>query len=162
MLESKVPHGQVLGIDQSAVMLDQATRHNRRVVRTGRIQLQQGRFDALPWGANTVDKVLAVNVGYFFRSDAAEIRDARRVLRPGGMMAIYVTDKSAMMRWSFAGSDTHRVFDCNDLVALALSGGGLQSMKSRCHRSSLHSAFRGSLPCCKREQAAVTTESAGR
>ena len=104
-------------------MLGQAAQYNRCAIRNGRVQLQQGCFDNLPWDAETVDKILAVNVVYFFRADAAEIREARRVLRPGGMMAIYATDKSAMARWKFVSAETHRIFDHNDLVALILSGG---------------------------------------
>jgi SAM-dependent methyltransferase len=122
-LTSIASDGQVLGIDQSATMLGQASRYNRRAIRSGRAQLRQGRFDALPWSADTVDKILAVNVVYFFRADAAEIREARRVLRPGGMMAIYATDKSAMAQWKCCGPETHRIFDHDDLRAHILSGG---------------------------------------
>ena len=100
-LTSMVPRGQVLGLDHSEAMLGQAARYNRCAIRNGRVLLQQGCFDDLPWAAETVDKILAVNVVYFLRADAAEIREARRVLRPGGMMAIYATDKSAMARWKF-------------------------------------------------------------
>jgi SAM-dependent methyltransferase len=120
-LDSMVPHGRVLGIDHSAAMLDQAARYNRRAIRIGRVELRQGRFDGLPWDSNTVDKILAVNVVYFFRPEAAEIREARRVLRPGGMMAIYATDKSAMARWKFCSPETHRIFDRNELLALIMS-----------------------------------------
>jgi trans-aconitate methyltransferase len=66
ILESMVPHGRVLGIDHSRAMLDQAARYNRRAIRMGRVKLRQGRFDALPWDSDTVDKILAVNVIYFF------------------------------------------------------------------------------------------------
>ena len=121
-LNSMVPHGRILGIDHSATMLAQASRYNRRAIRTGRVQLQQGRFDALPWGSDTFDKILAVNVVYFFRADAAEIREARRVLRPGGMMAIYATHKSAMARWKFCCPETHHVFDEHDLLTLVRNG----------------------------------------
>jgi ubiquinone/menaquinone biosynthesis C-methylase UbiE len=122
-LTSMVPKGQVLGIDQSTVMYDQASRYNKHAIRSGRVQLQHGRFDALPWGADTVDKILAVNVVYFFRADAGEIREARRVLRPGGTMAIYATDKATMMNWRFCTPETHRTFDQDNLTAFILSGG---------------------------------------
>jgi ubiquinone/menaquinone biosynthesis C-methylase UbiE len=122
-LASMVPKGQVLGIDQSEVMCEQASRYNKRAIRKGRVELQQGRFDLLPWGADTVDKILAANVVYFFRADAGEIREARRVLRPGGTMAIYATDKSTMAAWRFCTPATHRTFDHEDLMAFILSGG---------------------------------------
>ena len=122
-LTSMVPDGRVLGIDHSEAMLGQAVRYNRCAIRNGRAELKQGRFNALPWGADTIDKILAVNVVYFLRADAAEIREARRVLRPGGLMAIYATEKSAMARWKFASPETHRTFDQNELVAFVVSGG---------------------------------------
>jgi SAM-dependent methyltransferase len=115
--------GHVLGIDQSATMLAQASRHNRRATKNGHVELRHGRFDALPWPTESVDKILAVNAVYFFRRDAVEIREARRVLRPGGMMAIYATDKSVMARWRFSGPDTHQAFDRDDLMALLRTGG---------------------------------------
>jgi ubiquinone/menaquinone biosynthesis C-methylase UbiE len=131
-LNSMVPHGRVFGIDHSAAMLAQASRYNRRAIRIGRVQLQQGRFDALPWASDTFDKILAVNVVYFFCADAAEIREARRVLRPGGMMAIYATHKSAMTRWRFCCPETHRLFDEHELLTLILKGADANDEVSVC------------------------------
>jgi SAM-dependent methyltransferase len=122
-LASLTGAGCILGIDQSATMLAQASRYNRRAIKTGRVELRIGRFDALPWPSASVDKILAVNTVYFFRKDAVEIGEARRVLRPGGAMAIYATDKSVMACWRFSGPDTHRRFGRDDLVALLRTGG---------------------------------------
>jgi SAM-dependent methyltransferase len=122
-LAALVGPGRVIGIDRSVAMLARASRYNRQAIDSGRIQLMRGHFDALPWPAESVDRILAVNVVYFFHEDAAEIREARRVLRPGGVMAIYATDKSVMARWKSSGPDTHRIFDRHDLVALLCRGG---------------------------------------
>lgn len=122
-LASLIGAGYILGIDQSATMLAQASRHNRRAIKSGRVELRRGHFDALPWPSASVDKILAVNTVYFFRRDAGEIREARRVLRPGGTMSIYATDKSAMARWRFSGPDTHHTFDRDGLMALLRTGG---------------------------------------
>jgi SAM-dependent methyltransferase len=73
-LTSLATNGLVLGVDHSICMLAQASRYNRRAIRLGRVKLQCGRFDALPWESHTVDKILAVNVVYFFRADGADIR----------------------------------------------------------------------------------------
>ena len=121
ILTSIVRRGTVLGIDHSAAMFAKASRHNREAVREGRAQLRQARFDALPWPAESIGKVLAVNVVYFFRPDGAEIREARRVLRPGGTIVMYATDKTAMAGLSF--SKTHQLFDQNDLADLLVRGG---------------------------------------
>jgi SAM-dependent methyltransferase len=122
-LAALAPRGVVLGIDQSPEMLALASRTNRRAIEQGRVQLRLGDFDALPCQSETVHKILAVNVIYFFRKPAEEIREARRVLRPGGVMAIYATDKATMSRWKFSGLDTHSLFDEDELRTLVMRGG---------------------------------------
>ena len=65
------------------------------------MQLRLGRFDALPWPSGSIGKILAVNVVYFFSEGGDEIREARRVLAPGGLMAVYATHKDTMQHWKF-------------------------------------------------------------
>jgi SAM-dependent methyltransferase len=113
--------GQVFGIDHSAVMSLQASRLNLRAIQDGRVRLVQGSLDALPWQDGAVDKCLAVHVAYFM--GAKEIREARRVLRSGGKLAVLVTDKGAMAHWKFAHPSTHRQFAASDLTKLLLDGG---------------------------------------
>ncbi|MEA1672901.1 class I SAM-dependent methyltransferase [Nitrospirillum sp. BR 11163] len=115
--------GVVHGIDQSAVMLRQAARLNRRSQQRGRLHLHLGRFDTLPLPTASVDGILAVNVAYFWRNSAGVLREARRVLRPGGRLAVYVTDAATMRRWPFAGTGTHRLFTPIDLTSMLLAGG---------------------------------------
>jgi SAM-dependent methyltransferase len=122
-LASMIGGGQVLGIDQSATMLALASRYNRRAITSRRVALRHGTCDALPWPTASVDKVLAVNTAYFFGAAAVEIQEARRILRPGGLMALYATDASVMARWRFSGPDTHRTFDRDGLTAMLRTGG---------------------------------------
>jgi SAM-dependent methyltransferase len=49
---------------------------------------------------------------------AAAVGEARRVLRPGGRLVVYATHGSAMRRWPFAGSHSHRLFDRRRIAAL--------------------------------------------
>jgi SAM-dependent methyltransferase len=116
-------HGRVLGIDHSEVMLAQATRRNRRAIVSGSVDLRQGSFAALPWPAESVDKILAVNVMYFFGDEGTEIREARRVLRRGGNMVGYLTDARTMKHWKMATSDTHHLFGRDECVRVLLAGG---------------------------------------
>jgi len=53
--------------------------------------LIEGSFEQIPLENATVDKILAVNVIYFFSPTGAAIAEAHRVLRQGGTMSIYAT-----------------------------------------------------------------------
>lgn len=109
--------GVVHGVDQSSTMLRQAERENRSAILSGRVALHAGRFDCIPLADGAVDKILAVNVVYFWTDTAKVLAELRRVLRPRGLISIYATDASAMKKWKFAGNETHRLFDAEALVA---------------------------------------------
>jgi len=96
-----VPQGLVLGIDQSWDMLRQASRWNKLEIMRERVQLRLGNFSR----------------------DAREIREAWRVLKPGGLMAVYATDESTMAHWKFSGPDTHVLFGQDSLCSLLTRGG---------------------------------------
>ena len=114
--------GTVYGVDQSQVMLDQAGRLNRAAVASGRVVLRRAGFEQLPFPDASIDKALAVNVAYFWADADAILAEIDRVLRPGGRLAIYVTDAAVMRRWKFAGPETHRLFDASLLRTMLLSG----------------------------------------
>jgi ubiquinone/menaquinone biosynthesis C-methylase UbiE len=117
------PLGVVHGLDQSPVMLAQAALVNSMAVRSHRAVLHQGSFERIPLANASVDKVLAVNVIYFWNDMPAILREIRRVLRSGGIVSIYATDSSAMKSWKFAGPETHRLFDAVSLAACLRDGG---------------------------------------
>ncbi len=115
--------GRVYGVDQSRAMLALAGKRNRAAIRAGRVHLGQGSFEALPLPAAAVDKILAVNVIYFWKETGAVLAEVRRVLRPGGLLAVYATDAEAMRRWKFAGPETHHTFDRPGLAAVLEAAG---------------------------------------
>ncbi len=116
------PRARVIGLDWSEVMLARAARRNRPEIEAGQLALIRGDFAALPFMAETADAILAVNVVYFMGS-AAAAREAHRVLRPGGRIVLYASDRSAMRGWPFAGPETHRLFDQDELAALLVAAG---------------------------------------
>lgn len=105
----------VHGLDQSETMLEQARQANLNSILQGRVILKQGAFEALPYPDASIDKILAANVMYFWADIPAMLTELRRVLRPGGRIAIYVTDAQSMRSWKFAREDTHRLFDFFEL-----------------------------------------------
>ncbi len=115
--------GEVIGIDVSDVMLRQARRRNRKAIGRGRVRLISGCFTRLPLCNENCDRILAVNVAYFFHPDGHEVREAWRVLKPGGRMVLYVTDRASMRRWPFASPESHLLHDADSLFLLLRNGG---------------------------------------
>jgi len=116
--------GRVYGVDHSSVMLEQAARRNCIAIRDRRVMFYQTQFDRLPFRDQSIDKILAVNVIYFWSDLAVVLKEICRVLRPGGRVSIFATDQATMRRWKFAGRETHRLYCPADLSS-ALQREGL-------------------------------------
>jgi ubiquinone/menaquinone biosynthesis C-methylase UbiE len=80
--------GRVYGVDHSAVMVEQASRRNRRAIRAGRVELTHAEVDRLPRFGEPLDAVLAVNSLGFWPDPVARLQELRRLLRPGGRIAL--------------------------------------------------------------------------
>jgi SAM-dependent methyltransferase len=86
---SRLAHaGYVCGIDHSELMLRQARGRNADAIRRGVVDLRLGSVDALPVFDAPFDKILAVNAVLFWREPEARLEGLRRLLRPGGLLAV--------------------------------------------------------------------------
>jgi SAM-dependent methyltransferase len=124
-IAARIPDGQVFGVDQSHRMLRQATSMNQAAIAKGRMVLLNGPFSPLPWIESTFNKILLVNVAYFFDSNGRDMAEVYRVLRSGGRIAIYVTSRETMSKWPFSGPETHTIYDRDELLDL-LEGAGFR------------------------------------
>lgn len=115
--------GRIVGIDQSAVMLAQAARRNARAVRAGRVHLVRGAFECLPFADASFDRVLAINVVYFWHRQHDILRELDRITRPDARIALYATDRRAMERWPVSRTGTHRLYDAAAMRALLADTG---------------------------------------
>ena len=79
----------VAGVDHSAVMLHQASNLNARAIREGRVQLQRGTVEHLPYPTASFDKVFAVNSLQIWPEKPAALQEIRRVLKPDGRIHIF-------------------------------------------------------------------------
>jgi SAM-dependent methyltransferase len=98
----------VAGIDHSAVMVQQARRRNRSAIRAGLVDVRQASVaQPLPFADGAFTKVFAINSFQFWPDPIASVRELRRVLRRGGLLAIAIQP-----RWKGAtDGDVRRVGD---------------------------------------------------
>lgn len=123
LMAQLAPQGQFYGFDQSATMLAQASANNRRLIETGQLHLQQADFAILPLPNSSVDKLLAVNVIYFWNPPGMVLAECRRILKSGGRIAIYATAASTMKHWKFAANDTHQHYTKGQLLSAMAEAG---------------------------------------
>ena len=82
-----VKDGLVAGIDHSEVMLRQAARRNAAALRSGRVELRQSAMPQVPYPDGSFDKAFSINAVQFWPDVVEGLRELRRVLRPGGLVA---------------------------------------------------------------------------
>ena len=88
MVAARATSGFVVGIDISDAMVAQARRRIAAMVRAGRVELRQAGVSRIPYPDGRFDKALAVNTYQFWPAPEDDLRELRRVLRPGGLLAL--------------------------------------------------------------------------
>ena len=88
LLAERTDAASIRGVDPSPEMRDQATRHNRKAVATGRVQLDLGTADRTGLPDASVDRVVSVNNVAIWPDLAAAVDELHRVVRPGGFVTI--------------------------------------------------------------------------
>lgn len=95
-LLEQAPNGVVTGFEASASMASQARVHFRSSIAQGRLEIHTGDAASLPFSEGSFDKVCATHVVYFWRDQLSTIRELRRVLRPGGVLALGYQERDRM------------------------------------------------------------------
>ncbi len=79
--------GQVVGLDHSATMLQQAAARNAAALSAGKLELLLGGLDVLDALSRPFDKVFSANVVQFFADKKAAFRANYTAITPGGTIA---------------------------------------------------------------------------
>src|SRR5262245_46459874 len=80
--------GKVCGVDYSPASVATARRTNARAVTDGRVGILQGSVSQLPFTPAIFDLVTAVETHYYWPNFVDDLREVRRVLKPGGLVVI--------------------------------------------------------------------------
>jgi len=101
------PRGQIVGVDESPEMLEAARTRIAREGLSGRVEVRHGDAARLDFPATTFDFVTAIQVYLYVHDVEGALREAARVLRPGGRVAVVDTDWDSCV-WLTSDRDRHR------------------------------------------------------
>jgi SAM-dependent methyltransferase len=127
--------GWVAGIELSATMVEEAKRLNAPAIAAGRAELRQGNADALPYPDDRFDRAFAVNVHYFWKDPLTALREIRRVMRPGGRIALGFIDKEGLEKQKFARTGLLTLYNGEDTTRLLAEAG---FSEARCEAKPVH------------------------
>jgi ubiquinone/menaquinone biosynthesis C-methylase UbiE len=85
--------GVVEGIDFSETMLTLASETNKQFIASGRVKLQRGNCNAMPYSDESFDKVCTANTIYFWENPNETFKEIFRVVKSGGKLVVGFRDK---------------------------------------------------------------------
>ena len=120
------PEGRVSGIDYSAASVAVARRTNAQAISAGRVDVRVGTVSSMPYADDSFDAVTAVETHYYWPDLVGDLREVRRVLRPGGRVVIVAE--------SYRG----KRFGAADVLVMRVLGSKLLTTEE--HRAALEAA----------------------
>lgn len=95
-LLARASSGFVAGVDVSESMVREARSRHADAIAAGRLEIRQGDAGSLPYGDATFDKACGTHVIYFWPDREGTVRELRRILRPGGTLALGYQERDRM------------------------------------------------------------------
>ena len=96
LASEEASEGFVAGIDHSATMVEVARERNADAIRAGRMELNHGDAASILYPDDSFDIVFSLHSIYFWRDPLECLKGFRRVLKPGGTLAITIQPRD---RW---------------------------------------------------------------
>jgi SAM-dependent methyltransferase len=86
----------VAGIDFSEDMIAEAEANNRGAIEARKLELKYGTVSTIPYPDATFDKVCTINTLYFWPDPLADLKEIKRVLKPGGVLGLGIRTKETL------------------------------------------------------------------
>lgn len=115
--------GFVAGIDFSETMVKQASKLNFQGIESGRIELKNADVSSIPYNSEAFDKVFAVNIIYLWPDLVSTVQELRRVLRPGGLLALYLAPLELVNKLGLRRSRLFTIHEVDDVVRVLREAG---------------------------------------
>ncbi len=119
---ARIPEGFVLGIDHSEAMVRLAASKNARAIGAGHVTLRHGSASNLTYESNSFDAVYSINVAQFWDKPVEVAREIRRVLKPGGQVALAIQPRNK-------GATEATVLETGERLVEALSAAGFSPVR---------------------------------
>lgn len=130
----RVEQGKVCGIDISDEMISLASQRNRRWIEKGQLEIKKASIANIPYPDEHFDSVFTANTIYFWPDPDKNIREARRVLKPGGQFICAMRLQDRMESMSSVvrdNSDIFRNLYREEEVKQLFEEGGFREVKIR-------------------------------
>lgn len=122
LLLDEIVWGQVAGVEISREMLERARDRHANEIASGRLVLQPGCVERLPFDDGSFDRVVSVNTYPFWTDPAAAFAEIRRVLHPGGRLALALVGPE-ILRMAGLRPGTQRLEQPGQTASRAASAG---------------------------------------
>ncbi|MFZ5876440.1 MAG: class I SAM-dependent methyltransferase [Nitrospirota bacterium] len=124
---AKTPQGLVAGLDLSETMVQMAIRHNRRVIKEGRVEIKHGNSSSIPYPDSYFDKVFSVHTLYFWSNPIDDLREIQRVMKRDSCLVLGFKPKGEKIAADFPSSVY--TFYSTDEVVRMMEGAGFEQVQ---------------------------------
>ena len=87
-LANVATEGLVYGVDYASGSIAVSRSKNASLIKTGRVEIHEGSVSQLPFPDSMFDLALAVETQYYWPDLVNDMKEVRRVLKPGGRLVV--------------------------------------------------------------------------
>lgn len=131
--ESLGEEGQIWATDYSRDMLHEVRLHQAELLACGRLHLQEASLPQLPFADHFFDAAVSNNTLYFWDQALLCALELKRVLRPGGRLALGIRSRAIMEKMPFSDYGFTRYSPAEALQVLENAGFELLDLRRRMH-----------------------------